>query len=147
MSIDGNSFITGAVYPAGGRRLLQHGSDDYPTGTVPSSSPSAWLQGNTDYAPNNGLVELSLYDNSNNLLSSAPLNSIKDPNAGTNDFYFATVTGAAAGDTVVLSAGDSSYPVVGGVVFESVPEPTALCGGIACALLALTRRRRPAAAR
>ena len=125
-------------------------------GTVPLSFEVGVLEGNSDTNTNNSLLEVELL-NGSTVEGSALLNSSYDANSASNDFYDASISGAASGETVEVLATNPANPgqsaTVGGVTFysvisaPSVPEPSTFALGMAgfLALLSLAVRHRKSA--
>jgi hypothetical protein len=135
LTLDGSSFYTGAIF-----------GSPVATVTLTESLPSftlGVLTDNSDYAPNNGIITVSLYDSTDTLVESINLNDSSDPTKGdtaTNAFYYTTVSGAVAGDTIQVTNSN-----IGGVTLSggTVPEPsTYALMGLGLGLLVLAARNR-----
>jgi hypothetical protein len=145
-------------YPSGQLYVFGTGALDLATfeltGTLPTNGFDVDVL--RDY-PDTTSYTLSLYSGTpspSTLLSSDLLNTagVKDGTAGNadieNQFFFASVTGASAGDYLVISAAASNAQVtLGGISFDSIPttpEPSTyalMLGGLgALALVARLRR-------
>jgi hypothetical protein len=75
--------------------------------------------------------------------SSQTLNSPVSGNTLSDDFYYVTVTNASPGDSISVAGFNAGGgPGLGGVVFDSVPEPASLGLLAVAAVPALLRRRR-----
>jgi hypothetical protein len=157
ITVDGTSYQTGVDYTGSGSSTYQtvatitltsDPSVIIPTFTLGVLTGSAGVD-----TENDNLYQLTLFTSANVAVNSPPLqvnNSPDDANPTTDDFFFATVSGAVAGDYLKLTAAQNpTNPgniVFGGVTFAnaSVPEPSiyALMFTGLGALVSMARLRR-----
>ena len=92
------------------------------SGSVPSSFTLGLLLDNTsDPKSNSSLLQVSLDGG-----TPVSANTTDPGDFDTNNFFFVTVTGASAGDSLVVTSSsvDSVNAILGGVTFSTVPEPS-----------------------
>jgi hypothetical protein len=161
ITVDGTSYHTGVDYTSSGNSTYQTVATialtSDPSVIIPTFTLGVLTGSGGVDIENDDLYQLSLYSSSNVLLGNSPLqvnNSPDNANPTTDDFFFATVSGAGTGDYLKLTAAQNpsnspgtSNIVFGGVTFAnaSVPEPSTYAlmftGLGALVLMARLRRR------
>ena len=137
ITVGGTNYYSGVYYTSKGSTTYQtvatiNLSDVNPGAAIPTFTLGVLTgSASTDFE-NDDLYQLSLYSGTGTLLGNSPLqvnNSPDDANPSTDDFFFATVSGAVQGDYLTLTAAENpayhGNVVFDGVTFSApVPEPS-----------------------
>ena len=146
LTIGGTATNTGVIYYQGNANTFAQTAAISLTSGVPSSFNLGFLDGNTNDPGNNAVYELELLNSGGTQVGpTLTVNSSPGATEDTNDFYFATITGAAAGDTVEVLSEGTEQSTLAGITFSSVvPEPSTYALSLAGigALLVFARLRR-----